>query len=201
VSSTVPDLGATPLAHELAGAGVALGRRRFLRALGLAVTSAWLPVACDHVAPALAPPSGVTLAVLTPRTYGVLTAAAMRIVGPRGAGLIADRSIDVGRLGDAWLARTPAIAAPIGQALLLLELGVWPLVGKVRPFTALAPDGQDAILRECMASRLETKRAVFRGVRSLALLTFYGSPASRPLTGFPGPFGTDTVTIADAMRD
>ena len=75
------------------------------------------------------------------------------------------------------------------------------LLGKLRPFTALGPEAQDAVLTECMTSRIETKRALFRGVRSLALLSFYGSAATRPLTGFPGPFGTGTVTIADAMRD
>jgi len=125
----------------------------------------------------------------------------MRIVGPRGAALVADRTVDVGMLADAWLARTPALAAPLGQALLLLELGPWPLLGKLRPFTALGPDAQDAVLAECMTSRLETKRSLFRGIRSLVFLTFYGSAATRPLTGYPGPFGTGSITIADAMRD
>ena len=52
-----------------------------------------------------------------------------------------------------------------------------------------------------MTSSLDTKRALFRGVRSLAMLTFYGAPATRGLTRFPGPFGSDSVTIADAMRE
>jgi hypothetical protein len=160
-----------------------------------------LPTGCGAVPASLAPPAGVTLQALTPRTYAVLSAAAMRMVGPRGAALVADRTIDAGMLADGFLARTPAVAAPLGQALLLLEFGVWPLLGKVRPFTALAPAGQDAVLTECMTSSLETKRAVFRGVRGLVMLTFYGAPASRATTGFPGPFGSDTVSIADAMRD
>jgi hypothetical protein len=178
-----------------------LGRRTVLRVLGVAGLGAILPAGCAGVPSGLAPPPGASLAVLSPRTYAVMTAAAMRVVGPKGAALVADRSIDVGLLADAWLARTPAIGGPIGQALLLLEFGVWPLVAKLRPFTALDGDGQDAVLRACMTSRLETMRAVFRGVRSLAMLTFYGADASRPLTGFPGPFGSGTVTIADAMRD
>ena len=120
--------------------------------------------------------------------------------GTRGAALIAARTVDVGALADAWLVRTPALAGPLGQALLVLELGVWPLAGKLRPFTSLDDAGRDAILTEHMTSRLELKRSVFRGVRSLALLTFYGSPATRPLTDYPGPFGTDRVSIADAMR-
>jgi hypothetical protein len=78
---------------------------------------------------------------------------------------------------------------------------VWPLFGKVWPFTALDDGAQDAVLSECMTSRLDTKRALFRGIRSLAMLTFYGAPATGALTRFPGPFGDGTVTIADAMRD
>jgi hypothetical protein len=169
--------------------------------IGTSAALGLLPTGCGGVPESLAPPSGATLRAMTPRTYAVFSAAAMRIVGPRGATLVTDRTIDVGLLADGFLTRTPAVAGPLGQALLLLEFGVWPLLGKVRPFTALAPDAQDAILAECMTSRLETKRAVFRGLRGLVMLTFYGAAASRALTGFPGPFGSDTVNIADAMRD
>ena len=193
--------GAAALEGELRRTTVLLGRRRFLHAVGVAAACGLVPSGCAGVPPSLAPPPSVTLGVLSPRTYAVFTAAASRIVGPRGAALIAARTIDVGALADAWLVRTPALAGPLGQALLVLELGIWPLVGKLRPFTVLEGPAQDAVLAECMTSRLELKRSIFRGVRSLALLTFYGSAASQPLTGFPGPFGTGAVTIADAMRD
>ena len=190
-----------PLEHEMHGAAAVLGRRATLRLFGVVAAAGVLPTGCAGVPAELAPPASATLTVLTPRTYATFTAAAERLVGPRGAVLIAERTVDVGSLADAVLGRTPAVAGPLAKALLLLEFGVWPLLGKVRPFTALAPVAQDAVLEECMRSRLETKRAVFRGVRSLVMLTFYGSVATRPLTGFPGPFGTATVTIADAMRD
>ena len=186
--------------RELVHAGLLLGRRRFLRAAGLLAGAGLVPTGCGNVPSSLAPPASVTLQALSPRTYAVFTAAAMRIVGPRGASLIAERTVDVGALADGWLVRTPALAGPLGQALLVLELGVWPLVGKLRPFTALDATTQDAVLTECMTSRLELKRSIFRGVRSLALLAFYGSAATRPLTGYPGPFGSGSVTIADAMR-
>jgi hypothetical protein len=187
--------------RELAQVGLLLGRRRFLRAIGLLAGAGVVPTGCGGVPASLAPPDPVALQALSPRTYAVFTAAAMRLVGPRGAPLIAERTVDVGAVADAWLARTPALAGPLAQALLVLEFGAWPLVGKLRPFTALDGAAQDAVLTECMTSRLELKRSIFRGVRSLALLTFYGSAATRPLTGYPGPFGNDTVTIADAMRE
>ena len=180
---------------------VLLARRTVLRAIGSGVALGLLPTGCSGVPAALAPAPQQPLVVLTPRTYAVLTAAAARVVGPQGASLIGDRTIDVGTLADAWLVRTPALAGPVGQALLLLEFGVWPLIAKVRPFTALDGPAQDAVLAECMTSRLELKRSVFRGIRALALLTFYGAPASRTLTNFPGPFGSGAVTIADAMRE
>ena len=180
---------------------VLLARRTLLRAIGSGMAMGLLPTGCSGVPPTLAPSAQQPLVVLTPRTYAVLTAAAARMVGPRGAPLVLDRTIDVGALADAWLARTPALAGPVGQALLLLELGVWPLLDKLRPFTALDGPAQDAVLSDCMTSRLELKRSVFRGIRALALLTFYGTPASRSLTGFPGPFGGGAVTIADAMGD
>ena len=193
--------GTAALEAAVARDAASLGRRAVLRGIAVAAGAGLLPAGCSGTPPALHPPAAAALVVLTPRTYATFTAAAMRIVGPRGAPLVADRTVDVGVAADAWLARTPALAGPLVQALWLLELGVWPLVGKIAPFTALDGDAQDAVLAECMTSRLELKRAVFRGVRSLALLAFYGSPATRPLTGYPGPFGTGAVTIADAMRD
>jgi hypothetical protein len=186
-------------ARDVEVGGATLERRAFLRLAGVALGMGLVPSGCSGVPDVLTPRSA--LGVLTPRTYAVFTAAAMRLVGPKGAALIADRSVDVGLAADGWLGRTPAVAAPLGQALLLLEFGVWPLFGKIRPFTALDAGAQDAVLTECMTSRLDTKRTLFRGIRSLAMLTFYGAAATRTLTGFPGPFGDGTVTIADAMRE
>ena len=178
-----------------------LERRTVLRLLGVVAAAGVLPAGCAGVPDSLAPGDGAALGTLSARNYAVFTAAALRIVGPSGAPLISTRAVDVGRLADAWLARTPVLAAPVGQALTLLEFGTWPLLGKVRPFTALDDAGRDRVLADCMTSGLELKRSVFRGVRSLVLLAFYGHPASRSATGYPGPFGSAAVTIADAMRD
>jgi hypothetical protein len=184
-------------AHAIGG----LERRAFLRLAGLGVAIGVLPSGCAGVPSALEPPGGVRLASLAPRSYAVLTAAAMRIVGPAGAALVADRTIDVGVLADAWLARKPALAAPLGQALAVLEWAPWPLLPKLGRFTAADAATQDRVLADCMTSGLELKRALFRGIKAITLLTFYGARESRPLTGYPGPFGTDAVTIADAMHD
>jgi hypothetical protein len=155
-----------------------------LRLAGVAIGLGVVPTGCSSMPEALVPQSA--LGVLTPRAYAVFTAAAMRLVGPEGAALIADRRVDVGLLADDWLGRTPAVARPLRQGLLLLEFGVLPLFGKVRPFTAIDAAAQDAVLTDCVTSRVDVKGAFFRGIRSLAMLAFYGAPATRALTGFPG---------------
>jgi hypothetical protein len=184
---------------EIIRAACVLDRRSFLKiSLGLA-TAGLGSMGCRGVAPELAPPPGTALSVLGPRSYATFTAAAMRIVGPAGAAMIAARRIDAGTGADRWLARTPALAGPVSQALMLLEIGLWPLVAKVRPFTALEGDAQDRVLVDLMESRLDLKRAVYQGVRALAMLSVYSAPESRVLSSYPGPFGNDRVSIRAGM--
>ena len=182
---------------ELARAAAALDRRGFLRLVGAAAAAGVLPAGCR--ARGLAPPPGTELRVLTPRTWATFTAATARLVGPRGAALVARGLVVPGRTADAVLAANPALAGPLVQGLWVLELGVWPLVWKVRTFTGITPGAQDLVLRELAHSRIALKRDLFAGLRSLAFLAFYGDPGARQLTGYPGPFGNGTVSIADAM--
>jgi hypothetical protein len=113
--------------------------------------------------------------------------------------LIEQRTVDVGRTADGFLARAPTLAGPFSQALLVLEFGVWPLVPKGHRFTGLDGRAQDGVLDDLMRSRFDLKRQIFAGVRSLAMLAFYGSPASRAVSGYPGPFGSEQVPIGAAM--
>ncbi len=182
----------------LAHAAATHDRRGFLRLVAVVAAAGLVPSGCGNVPPTYLPGDASDLKVLGARSYATFTAAAARVVGPAGAGLIATRAIDVGHAADAWLARTPELAGPIGRALVALEYGVWPLVAKLRPFTALDGVAQDRVRADLAGSRLDLKQAIFQGVRSLALLTFYSSPASRALTGYPGPFGNAQVSIASA---
>jgi hypothetical protein len=184
---------------DLVRAARALDRRTFLRLAGIAAASGLVPAGCAGVPDRYAPSPGAPLAVLSPRGYATLTAAAMRVVGPEGAELIRRRVVDVGRSADDLLARSPRLAAPLRQALVLLEFGVWPVCAKLRPFTSLDGAAQDAVLADLAASQIALKRVLFGGVRSIALTTFYGSSASAALSRYPGPFGLGAVTIADGM--
>jgi len=163
----------------------ALDRRAFLRLAGLAAASGLLPTGCGSAPAPLLPPPGLELRFLTPRTWAVFTAAAARIVGPAGAERIAARRLVPGARAESFLASAPALAGPLRQALLVVEFGVPPLLAKLRPFTSIAPSAQDEILGELMRSRFATKRLLFGGVRSLALLACYGDPTSREWIDYP----------------
>ena len=184
---------------DLAAIRCALDRRAFLRLAGGAAALGLCPSGCGPGTAALAPPPGVVPVSFTPRSYAVFNAAAARIVGPRGAELIRERRIDPARRVDRLLARAPDVAGSLQQALLVVEFAIFPVLEKLRPFTALDGPAQDAVLAELMHSRFETKRAIFAGLKGLACLGFYGDPGSNALTGYPGPFGSDRVSIADAM--
>jgi hypothetical protein len=180
-------------ARELAG----LDRRGFLRLLALAAAAGALPSGCARAPEGLAAPAGLRL--LSARGWAVLNAAAARCVGSPGAALILAGEVDPALRADAFLAAAPSLAAPLEQALLALEFAVWPVVGKLRPFTGLAPDAQDAVLAELAGSRLATKRRIFAGVRSVAFLGFYASPEARALVGYPMGAANPLATISDAM--
>ena len=131
----------------------------------------------------------------------MLAAAIARLVGGEGAGWIAEGKRDARpRRPTRGSRRSPRSPARSRRASLVLELGVYPLVAKLRPFTALGGAAQDAVLEDLADSSLGLKRTLWRGLRTIAFLTFYADPAVRPLIHYPGPFGRGAVTIADAMR-
>jgi hypothetical protein len=189
----------TELPEDVSAPFARASRRRFLQLAGVAAATGLLPAGCRGVPAELAPPPGLVLGVLSPRGYATFRAVAMRMVGPRGAEAVRAGSIDPARAADQWALRVPALAGPLAQGLWLLEWGVAPLVAKWRPFTALDGATQDRVLDDLMRSRLDLKRDLFKGLRSLALLTYYAEPASRAAIGQPAPF--DAAGIATAMAD
>jgi hypothetical protein len=181
---------------ELARALGALDRRGFLRLVGVVGASGLLP-GCEAAPAGRAPGPEVHLRVLSPRGYAVVNAATERIVGHSGRQALGAGLVDPGARADAALAREPELADLLETALFALEFGVYPLLGKLRPFTALDGAGRDAVLRELMESRWAFKRTLFKAVKSVAVLAFYGSPVYQPVTRHPRVAG---VTIEDAMR-
>lgn len=193
------DVTRTPADARAAQALAALDRRAFLRGLGLAAAAGALPSGCQATPGALAPPEGLELHYLSPRTYAVLTAAAERMAGPRGAQLIRRGSVRPGEHVEAFLGSAPALASVLQQALLALEFGIYPLLAKLRPFTALEAEARDFVLADCMGSRFALKRRLFGGVRAVSLLGFYRARESHALLHYPMATGIPTVSIEEAM--
>jgi hypothetical protein len=158
-----------------------------------------LPSGCGAVPSHLAPAPERPLAVLSPRGYAAFQAFSMRLVGPVLAEEIRIRTIDPASVADAWVARQPALGEALGQALVVLEWGVRPVLPKWRPFTALPGDRQDDVLASVATSRLDLLRDLYRSLKSLATLAVYTHPAARRSLGDPGPF--DAAGIALAMRE
>jgi hypothetical protein len=186
-------------AREAERALAALDRRGFLRLAGGLGALGVLPAGCGGVAPELAPPPGRALQALSPRGYATFQAFAMALAGPRAAAAIAARELDPAAAGDAWVARVPALGEALGQGLALLEWGVWPLLPKWAPFTALDARGRERVLADLQRSRMALKRDLYKGLKSLATLAVYAQPAARRWIGHPGPF--DAAGIARAMSE
>jgi hypothetical protein len=190
-----------PPPAEVQALVASLDRRAFLKLARYSAALGLLPVGCGAAAPAgLAPPHDLALEVLSPRTYVTFGAATARLVGPEGGRAVVAGRIEPARSAEGWLRALPGVAPLLQQALLVLEFAPFPLIAKLRPFTRLPGEAQDAALAELMGSRFAWKRAVFSGVRGFAMLAYYSDPASRSLTGYPGPFGGPGATVDDAMR-
>lgn len=190
------------LPDEVGSTFARLDRRGFLRLAGAVAAAGLLPAGCSAQTPEFLRPAGeASLGVLSPRAYATFQSVAMRCVGPRGAEAIRARRIDPARAADAWVARVPALAGPLLQGLWVLEWGVYPLVAKWRPFTALDGARQDRVLEDLMRSRLDLKRDLFKGMKSLAMLTFYSDPAAQAAAGHPGPFDASGIEVAMADLD
>jgi hypothetical protein len=178
-----------------------LDRRGFLRLAGGLAAAGLLPTGCGgepwRVPAALAPPGDLRLESLSPRGYATFQAFAMRLAGPSAAAAIAARELDPAAAADRWVARLPARGGALGKGLAALEWGVWPLLPKWRPFTALDGVAQDQVIEDLSRSRMDAKRDLYRGLKSLATLVVYTDPAARAWIGHPGPF--DAAGIRAAM--
>lgn len=192
---------APPASPEAAEALASLDRRTFLRFAGVVVGAGLLPTGCGGLPAELTPPADRPLAVLTPRGFASFQAFAMRLAGPRVRAGIAAGALDPASAADAWIARQPALGAALGQGLALLEWGLWPLLPKWRPFSALDGRGQDRVLADLAASSWGWKRDLYRGLKSLASVVVYGDPAVRRLLDFPAPFDAEGVRRAMAPFD
>jgi hypothetical protein len=126
------------------------------------------------------------LQVIHERRFGVLAAAAARVVTVPGAD-----PVEIAHRVDEALARTtPEAGVEFNQLLGLLESAlVGMLLDRRRPraFTELAPSEQDAALSAFRDSRFVLRRSGYNALRKLCTGAYYGLESSWAVVGYPGP--------------
>jgi hypothetical protein len=170
-----------------------LDRRRFLRRglIGGAVLVAAGAAPFAFRSTRLRQPRNA-LRLLSPGEYSVLAAVAARIVPGDGAGPkwpSADAVDCAGKI-DALMARVhPDVGNDFRRLLRLIESGLVGvlLAGSPRPFTRATPAQQDARLEAWRTSRLAVLRSGYQAVKRLAHASYYASPETYALVGYPGP--------------
>jgi hypothetical protein len=168
-------------------------RRRFLRrglvGGALLIVAGAAPFAFRSTR--LRQPRGA-LRLLSPEEYSVLAAAAARIVPGDGAGPSwpsADALDCAGKIDGLMAQVHPDVGRDFRRLLRLMESGLAGalLAGSPRPFTRAAPAEQDARLEAWRTSRLAVLRSGYQAVKRLAHATYYASPETYALIGYPGP--------------
>lgn len=161
-----------------------IDRRGFLRtttggtaALALATL---IPAGCATDYPEA---ESVELLSLSPKEFAVARAAAESLlagmpVPPERIALRIDHELAL--VGE-------PVRGDFKTVLNLLE-HLTPLGGRFRRFTALSPDARLSYLHGWRESRFVLRRAVFQAVKSFIFFFAYSDDATRPITGFEGPW-------------
>lgn len=130
------------------------------------------------------PPEG--LQTFDPVEYSVFDAFARRVVQPT-AGPPVDR---IAFNADRVLTRASReVQGEVKQLLRLFENALAGLLfaGNLRPFTALEPAEQDAVIRDWAHSALALRRTGYQALRTVALASYYGANEAWPASNYPGP--------------
>ena len=124
-------------------------------------------------------PAGLKL--FNARQWYTLAAATRRLAPAHGG-------LDTALVADHLFA--PANQRLKDQLFQLLDtLEQWPVLGgSFTRFTAMAPEAQDAYLRNWQTSSVGTKRQAFVGLNRLAQMVTYMDPATWQGIGFDGPW-------------
>ena len=163
-----------------------LDRRGFLRSAAggsaAVAIAAVLPAGCAPAYPERAA-DGSALQAMTPKEYGVARAAAEALLVdvPVRADAVAtamDRELAIA--GD-------PMRTDMKTVLSLMEHGPALSLRRKR-FTALSPEQRRRVLHHWATSRFNLRRAAFQALKGFVVYFAYVDDATRPLTGFPGPW-------------
>jgi hypothetical protein len=158
------------------------GRRSLLRGsasgIGLLALGALLPSGCRSY-----PEPPVPLGFFTAQEYAVFQAVARAMLG------LADDAFDVAAEVDRLVVRMDGrVRRDIRWILRIFEHGTHLFDLKGPRFTRLDRREQEEYLRGWMMSSLGARRLVFRGLKLLASLGYYGSEATWDRIGYAGPW-------------
>jgi hypothetical protein len=151
--------------------------------------ASFLPAGCTADYPQ-ARGDGLELRSLTEKEYAVARAAteALLVGVPVAAATIAARiDRELALVGD-------PIRTDMKAVLTLVEHAT-PLGGRLRRFTALTPEQRLRYLATWRDSRFQLRRAAYQGLKGFVYYFAYVDPATRPITGFAGPW-PERVKIA-----
>ena len=159
-----------------------VGRRSVLRGTlsgaALLAAGAVLPAGCRSY-----PPPAVPLHFFNPQEYAVFQAIARATLG------LGDESIDVAAEVDRLVARMDrSVRRDIRWILRIFEHGTHFFDLKGKRFTRLDRESQEAYLAGWMQSSLGARRLVFRALKLLSALGFYGAAETWTAIGYGGPW-------------
>jgi hypothetical protein len=159
-----------------------MGRRTLLRGTAsgvlLVVVAAFLPSGCRGY-----PQPAVPLRFFSNEEYAVFQAVARAILG------LEDESTDVAAEVDHLISGMSfGVKRDIHWMLRIFEHGTHLFDLKGRRFTRLARADQEHYLRGWMQSSLGARRIVFRALKLLASLGYYGLPNTWNAIGYDGPW-------------
>ncbi len=125
------------------------------------------------------------LAVLAPRSFGVLVAIAKRVVTVEGADAVAiAHGVD-----DALRQANVQTQADINAVIMLFENALAGVIfdGRFMPFTRCSPEKQDAVLDAWRRSSVAIRRSGYAALKQLCLLAHYVQPGNASWFGYPAP--------------
>ncbi len=125
------------------------------------------------------------LRVLDAKSFNVMASIVARVVTAEGADPVA-----ITHTIDQALARAvPEAQHDIVQLLGLFENALTGLLldGRLKPFTQLDGNAQDAVLLAWRDSRLVLRRGAYKALKNLCTTSFYRKESSWHLVEYPGP--------------
>jgi len=165
----------------------AVSRRSFLR--WTAVSAGLLTVSRLRLAPPAAATSAGCARVLTPSQAEILTVVVERMVYSGSPEMPAVRdTAAIATIDQALLQLDAPTQSQVGWLITLFEWGPPVFQFKLRRFTTLSAEEQDAYLRDWATSRVETRRIAFQALKNLSVLGYYAQDATWKGIHYDGPW-------------